>query len=369
MKLTSAPPEPLEELRALCASGLAAEDEAAFPFEAMQALANAGILRAPLPHRYGGHGIGTEPGRGLATLAFLHRLGRINLALGRLLEAHINALRIIMRYGTPEQMSRAADAVLSGDLFGLWVTDAPGGPGLQMRAEAGLLRLDGGKMFCSGAGGVRWAVLTAFDTAVKNWRLILLPLDGSERIGALPSGLAGMKAAATGQVDVSGRLLGAEAIIGEPGDYLREPDFSGGAWRSSAVALGGLHRLCSLMREQLVGRGRGDDPHQRRRFGEVVMAHEAGRLWLAQAGAMAEDLTAPTAEIVAQVGLARLAVERACLDGVELAHRSLGLSAFLAGNPVERLTRDLQTYLRQPAADEVLHNAAGFFLAHGLPAV
>ncbi len=223
------------------------------------------------------------------------------------------------------------------------------------------------RIFCSGAGVVRWAVTTAFDPACQDQRLLLLQLDGSERISPLRTSLAGMKAAVTGQVDVSGRCLPRGSVIGAPGDYLKEPDFSGGAWRSSAVALGGLYRLIVLMREQLIARRRDGDPHQRSRFGQLVTAHETGRLWLSRAGAMAEDLAAPAAEIVATVGLARLAVERACLDGIEIAHRSLGLSAFLSCNPVERLTRDLQTYLRQPAPDEVLHNAAGFFLTHDPP--
>jgi hypothetical protein len=99
----------------------------------------------------------------------------------------------------------------------------------------------------------------------------------------------------------------------------------------------------------------------------MLIAHETGRLWLTEAGSLAEDLRAPPEEIVARVGLARTVVERACLDGIERTQRSLGLAAFLADNPVERLMRDLQTYLRQPAADEVLHHAAGHFLPRPLP--
>jgi hypothetical protein len=59
------------------------------------------------------------------------------------------------------------------------------------------------------------------------------------------------------------------------------------------------------------------------------------------------------------------------LQSIQLAQRCLGLSAFLAGNPVERICRDLATYLRQPAPDEALAGAARHFTAnapgHGLP--
>jgi alkylation response protein AidB-like acyl-CoA dehydrogenase len=331
----------------------------------MRLLAEAGGLTAPLPIALGGLGLGTEPHRGGVLLDFLHLLGQASLPLGRLLEAHINALRIVMRYGDAEQRAFAAAAVRGGALFALWVTDAPQ-DGLRMAIERDALVLTGAKMFCSGAGHATHAVVTAEDHGAM--RLLLVDLGGAERVSPLPAGLSGMRAAVTGQVDFTGTAVGADRIIGEPGDYLREPDFSAGAWRSSAVALGGLYRLLDLLRTQLSGRGRDRDPHQRARFGQALIAHETGRLWLERAGRMAEDLAADDAAIVATVGLARIAVERACLDGIELTRRSLGLGAFLTSNPVEQVARDLETYLRQPAADEVLYNAAGHFMLNGLPA-
>ena len=47
---------------------------------------------------------------------------------------------------------------------------------------------------------------------------------------------------------------------------------------------------------------------------------------------------------------------------MNLVQRSLGLSALLEPNPVERLIRDLGTYLRQPAPDEALTEAAAWFM-------
>lgn len=343
-------------------SELGIPDQDTFPVEAMDRLREEGVLCAPLPRHLGGSGIGTEPGQGRRALAFFHRLGRLSLPLGRLVEAHVNAVRIIVRYGTKAQCGNLAGALMEGDLLGLWVTDPPTGEGLTVTWEGSVVRVSGRKMFCSGAGHVQSAIMTAQDDVTGDWRLLLLPLDGSETVLPLPAGLGGMRAAVTGQLVLKQRILPASSIIGEAGDYLKEPDFSGGAWRSSAVALGGLYRLLELTASELKRRGRDGDPHQRARFGQLVMAHESGWLWLERAAVMAEDLVAPSDEIVATVGLARLAVEKACLDGLTLVHRSLGLSAFLTSNPVERLTRDLQTYLRQPAADEVLDGAAAFFL-------
>ena len=365
--LIGVPADELGRFRALLqplqAPGLVA-DQAEFPEEAVRLLTEAGALTAPLPIALGGLGLGTETHRGAVLFAFLHLLGQASLPLGRLLEAHINALRIVMRYGDADQQAFVGAAVRDGALFALWVTDPPDN-GLRMVANGDTFVLTGAKMFCSGAGHATHAVVTAEHRGET--RLLIVELGMGEQVSPLPAALSGMRAAVTGQVDFTGVATAADRIIGESGDYLREPDFSAGAWRSSAVALGGLYRLLDLLRTQLSGRGRDGDPHQRARFGQALIGHETGRLWLERAGRMAEDLQADNAEIVATVGLARIAVERVCLDGIELVRRSLGLAAFVTSNPVERVARDLETYLRQPAADEVLHNAAGHFMLNGLP--
>ncbi len=55
------------------------------------------------------------------------------------------------------------------------------------------------------------------------------------------------------------------------------------------------------------------------------------------------------------------------MDALQCVQRSLGLAAFMHGNPVERLGRDLATYLRQPAPDEALDEAAAYFMTHQMP--
>lgn len=172
-----------------------------------------------------------------------------------------------------------------------------------------------------------------------------------------------MRSAATGSVDFTGAAVDEGALIGEPGDYLREPVFSTGAWRSSAVALGGLAAMIDTARNELCSRGRADNPFQRMRFGQTVIAHETGRLWLLEVVKRVNSATSE--EAVAYVNLARTAVEAACLDALRHIQRSLGLSAFMQGSTAERIARDLATYLRQPAPDEALVEAAGYFIHLG----
>jgi hypothetical protein len=170
-----------------------------------------------------------------------------------------------------------------------------------------------------------------------------------------------MRAAVTGMVDFSGVTLDHDAVLGRPGDYLREPDFSCGAWRGSAVAQGGLTALLEGAIDELRARGRLDNPHQLARVGEAAIARETCALWIRSAARIAEDGRADPREAVAYVGLARIAVETACLDAIRLVQRSLGLSAFRQGHDIERICRDLGTYLRQPAPDDVLTEAAAWY--------
>jgi hypothetical protein len=98
-----------------------------------------------------------------------------------------------------------------------------------------------------------------------------------------------------------------------------------------------------------------------------MIACETSRLWLRQAARTAEGRSGDPSEIVAYIGLSRIAIESACLDAMRLVQRSLGLSAFRRGNPVERICRDLSTYLRQPAPDDVLTEAASWFVRKPMP--
>ena len=80
-------------LPAMQARAAALDASASFPSDDIAELRTAGVLAAAVPGRFGGLGIGTEPQAAGAALDMFRALGRGNLALGRLVEAHVNALR------------------------------------------------------------------------------------------------------------------------------------------------------------------------------------------------------------------------------------------------------------------------------------
>ena len=220
-------------------------------------------------------------------------------------------------------------------------------------------------MLASGAGHIERPLVTATDENGR--RMIVLPRIGASDRADLSRWTAqGMRASATGAVDFTGVVIHPIEIVGRDGDYERQPWFSAGAWRFAAVQLGGMERLFDLLRRHLQETNRGRDLHQATRLGQATMAVETARLWVAEAASTTDAPLGSRApeQLVAYVNLARLAVESAALDLMQLVQRSVGLQAFMRPNPIERISRDLATYLRQPGPDRALTDAAAWILAH-----
>lgn len=320
------------------------------PIDDLDEIRHAGLLRAPLPRAWGGCGWGTEPEGALGLFEALRLIGRASLPLGRLYEGHVNAVRLVVRHGAEPQRELARSAVLEGCLFGVWNTEAPD---LGLRMDEG--KLMGGKILCSGIGIVERALVTARPALGGPQQMLLVPLERFSPRGDLSGwNPSGMRASATGRIDLDGIPIADCLKLGGPDDYLAQPDFSGGAWRFLTVQLGGIEGVAEALRQHLLSTKRGQDPHQAARFGAVLATAEGARLWTRQACLLVELEEAELDHVVSYVDLAHGAVERAALDVMELANRSVGLQAFMASHPIERLVRDLATYLRQPAPDRSL---------------
>ncbi|RYY15239.1 MAG: acyl-CoA dehydrogenase, partial [Alphaproteobacteria bacterium] len=201
-------------------------------------------------------GFPTEDVADLARLgllaAVLRLVGYGSLALGRLYEGHVNALQLVARYGTPEQRERLFADACDGHLFGVWNTEPLGG-GLVL--EDGM-RLAGVKTFASGAGYVTRALVTGRSPGGNGTVMLVVPLGAGSRADLSAWRAYGMRASATGTLDFAGIAIAAEDILGDPDDYFRQPDFSGGAWRFTAVQLGGIEAVFDAWRGHLAATGR-----------------------------------------------------------------------------------------------------------------
>ena len=86
------------------------------------------------------------------------------------------------------------------------------------------------------------------------------------------------------KLDFTGVNLAESDLLGQPGDYLRQPYFSGGAIRFAAVQLGGAEAIFQATRAFLMGMNRIDDILQQTRLAEMAYLIESGNQWIQAAG-------------------------------------------------------------------------------------
>ena len=340
--------------------------EGAFPERAFSELADAGLLAITLP----GHDLDFTQGKTARLLNLLKRIGSANLAVGRVYEGHINALYLIHLYATPEQRATwYADAHQHQRLFSVWNTQA--GDGVRIDEVNGSYQLTGAKTFCSGANWVHRPLITGhLQAESKNgWQMAIVP---TERVGEIRQDgrfwqPLGMRASASFKLDFTGVTVAEFDLLGQPGDYLRQPYFSGGAIRFAAVQLGGAEAIFQATRAFLMGMNRIDDILQQTRLAEMAYLIESGNQWIQAAGDKTDQWLAQGADwttIVGYANMMRTAIEEICLRVMPLAERCVGARGLLRPNSFERLHRDLTLYLRQPAPDATLVDIGKYVLTN-----
>jgi len=280
----------------------------------------------------------------------LRLVGGADLSLGRVFEGHVNAAQLVQAYGDAEQRTTLTRDLAAGRSLGVWNTEPS--PGMTV-AEG---RLSGAKSFATGGGHIDASLITARDPDGAK-RMVLVDIaDAAARADNTAWRVRGMRGTMSGNFDFTG-MTG--AMIGGPGDYEREPRFSAGAWRFTAVQLGAVEALVRHWRDHLVATGKGADAIQRARFAASVVATRSAGLWVARAARLAE---AADPDAIPHVLMTRGVVEEAALAAMEGAARAVGTASFFEGSRIDRITRDLGLYLRQPVPDQARDRAAAAWL-------
>ncbi len=320
----------------------------------IQALARAGLLTAPLPATLGGLDLAHHPSTTGTVVTILSTLGAANLSLARLYEGHVNAVKLLVLYGSRAQLHGFADSLQDGGMYGVWGAD--GAAPAQLEGSAARLRLRGSKRYASGAGLLRGAVVPVRDLQGRQ-QLLLLDTAGEGRADPGAWRMQGMRATQSGSYDLDGLAISESRFLGPPDCYRREPWFNGGIWRCAAAQLGAIERVVAELEDHLHAQRRLADPAQLKRLGRAMIAARSARYWVEDAAVRVEAQVEEPAgrdAAVALAGMARLEVERCALDAMQLAQRSIGLALFDERHPLERVMRDLAVYLRQAAPDALL---------------
>ncbi|WP_325422122.1 acyl-CoA dehydrogenase family protein [Sphingobium sp.] len=286
----------------------------------------------------------------------LRILGRADLSIGRLFEGHVNALSLIEWYGSPQQADRLAQTLEAGQFYSVWATEPA--PGVTIKdADDGPRQLMGAKSFASGAGGIEWALVTAKPPNGER-QLVIVAADETKRADLSEWRARGMRATCSGRYDLTGMTVETAALLGAPGDYDREPRFTAGAWRFTAVQLGGIEALVSEVREAMQ-QGASQDPLQRTKFAQCVEACRTAYMWVRECALRTahEEDDSPAFAL-----MTRGVVERAGLDVMELAARIVGTRSAMDGQRIDKIIRDLSLYLRQAGPDHARDRAAQAWL-------
>ena len=278
-------------------------------------------------------------GQTLSRWIALASVAAVDVTLGRLVEAHADAVAILA-----ELAGRSPEESV-GRRWGVWAAE---GPHSSVRAVPSTrsegYELTGAKPWCSGAGFCTHALVTADGPAGKALYAVELdPELARARAGSWAAvGLAG---SGTELVEFAG-LPATE--VGGPGDYLARPGFWIGAIGVAAVWWGGAAGIAAPLYEAgLAGKL---DPHALAHLGQVEVSLTSSRSLLRDA-ADAADLKRVDQGLALIV---RAAVEAAAGVVIERAGRALGPAPLCQDRAHARRVADLTVYLRQSHAERDL---------------
>jgi alkylation response protein AidB-like acyl-CoA dehydrogenase len=342
----------------------------AFPEQNFAELHAAGLLGAAIPVEHGGLGLGPM-GHDLLTLwRITSELAQADLSLGRCWEGHCNALVLIRGMGTPEQQARWFGEVLErGDRWSAWSGEPlirkPGakeGFGTTLTRLDGAWRLDGTKVFCTSAPGVRRAILLVnpegpggarHATAVETVQAMVCDMqDPSIHIDDSWWDPIGMRATVSHLVRFEGTVIPDADVLGRPGQYLSE------RWQTlfvphyAASFLGAARAAMAYATETLSRPPRCSDPYVQQRAGRIRAHVDTADLWLRRAAELwhegdraAYDLAANETRYMVEV-----LAEQVLQDCVH----ACGARSLVRPSALERIFRDLTFYFRHDNLDHVL---------------
>ena len=270
------------------------------------------------------------PGHGQTKLRFalLCSLAQDDLVLGRLVEAHSDAVAITTELGQP--------LVHTAQRWGVWAA----GPADRLRArqEGENWRLEGSKAWCSGAALLTHALVDAATTTGQRLFAVNLDDPGIEVCAPTWTG-PGMARADTRSV----MFHQASALaVGQPDRYLTRPGFWAGAigvaacWHGGTIAT--ARPLLDRSRQSL-------EPHLLAHLGAVHVALEQNRAMLTTAATQLDEDFDRDHHLLA--GSVRTTVERNAVNIMDRVGRALGPGPLAHDAGHAALVADLTVYIRQ----------------------
>src|SRR5215210_872936 len=342
----------LEAALATISAGAGERDaNPSFPEEPFRRLAPAGVLEIAVPDHVREHG---RPTSFTEEWHVLRAVAGADGSVGRILDGHFNGVERVSLLAPEPLRSRELEAIAAGKLLlGVWGADPIPGEGEPARLvqEEGGARLMGVKTFCSGATGLDRALVLARGPTQGPPLLAYVDLSEGVRIDTAWYRAAGMRASESHRVVFEGTP--ALAVLGEPGELLREPYFSRDAIRTAVTWAGISDTAVDATLDVLAAKAGGGEP-------DDVVSLAAGRMlaargtidsWLAYAADRADANPASLPGISTQL---RESVARSCREILDEAARAVGSHPFAVSGPLDRARRDLELFLLQHRLEPAL---------------
>lgn len=305
--------------------------DAALPLEAaalgpvLRAADAAGALDLPLP----------GSGRTLERWLALAELAALDLGLGRLAEAHTDAVAVL---------AELDGDVPSAGLWGVWAAEPPTGRVTATAAGKAWL-LTGTKAWCSGALLLDRALITAHAPDGRR----LFAVDVAD-VRPVPGTWSAVGMASSGSVSVVLPDVAAVAV-GGPGAYLERPGFWHGGAGVAACWYGGMLGAARVLLAAV--RNGNPDPHCLAHLGAVdgLVAGTAAHLAVAAAEVDADPRGSDARLRAVRL---RARVEAAATEVLDRVGRALGAGPLCLDPVHAQRAADLPVYLRQSHAERDL---------------
>lgn len=337
------------------------ENNDVFPYLGIELLQSIGLMSLNVPIAYGGKGLGHNHGN-YEILAALKKIGAYDLSLGRIYEGHLNALLLIDRYGGQKQKMDYFQQATSGKLFGIWNSELPSEP-LEYQTFADGYILKGAKVFCSGASNIHRPIVTA--AGPEGTRMIILHMDQYELMEDMTYWKPmGMKSSVSCRFDLTGIVFQENQLLGDPYDYVGEPDFTSCAMRFAAVQLGGAEAAIRATATHLKTLKRTGAPEQVARLGRLAVLRETGSVWLNRAGQAMDNRYVDPSASMHLANMFRTVTRDICEEILKVCDMSVGLQGTIEPHPLERIHRDLSVYLKRPGPDRTLSAIGTTFITN-----
>ncbi len=273
----------------------------------------------------------------------LYGFGLEGLSFARLAEAHTDAVAILHEAG------REASA---RSLYGVWASEGRA-PLLLLEGRAGQLRLRGSKFFCSGAGLVDRALMTAHRENERVLVDVALNSPGIE-IATGDWASAAFVETSTASLHFMDVSLPRDALIQGPEWYLDRIGFWHGAIGPSACwagGAGGLVRAAAKLDRK--------DAHSRAQLGALYANEWAARCFLMEAGRQIDRGVGESAhEARARALEVRHLIERLCVDTLDRFGRATGPQLLAFDADIAQRHVELALYIRQCHAERDLEAIA-----------